>query len=97
RASWEDQVDEAIFEYVNSITTSDAINDVNAYKDYVFKELESQKAVALTSWEDTANLDLVSNREVFLSRLTSSQLDESYINRMGMTQYYNQLKSYQEA
>ncbi|TGL23041.1 TIGR04388 family protein [Leptospira yanagawae] len=97
RASWEDRVDEAIFEYVNSITTSDAINDVNAYKDYVFKELESQKAVALTSWEETANLDLLSNREEFLSRLTSSQLDESYITRMGMTQYYNQLKSYQEA
>ncbi|TGL17390.1 TIGR04388 family protein [Leptospira bourretii] len=97
RASWEDQVDEAIFEYVNSVTTSDSVNDVDAYKDYVLKELESQKSVALTNWQEAANLDLLNNREQFLTRLTSSQLDESYISRMGMTQYYNQLKSYQEA
>lgn len=97
RASWEDQVDEAIFDYVNTITTGDSVNDVEAYKDYVLRELESQKSVALTNWQETANLDLLSNREQFLTRLTSSQLDESYISRMGMTEYYNQVKSYQEA
>lgn len=97
RASWEDQVDQAIFDYVNAITTGDAINDVEAYKDYMTRELESQKVAALASWEEAANLDLLANREDFLVRMTSSQLDESYISRMGMTEYYRQLKSYQEA
>ncbi|WP_411824002.1 TIGR04388 family protein [Leptospira sp. 'Mane'] len=91
RASWEAAADNAIYNYVSSITTSDAYNDVNAYKDYVQKELDSQKLVAMNSWEDKANLDFLTNKNQFVARLTTNQFDQAYIERTGVQQQYQQV------
>ncbi len=84
RASWETSADTAIQQYVDSITTSDAYNDVNAYKDYVSRELNSQKLESLMSWEESANFDLLANRNEFVAKLNSSRVDEVYLSRLGM-------------
>jgi len=84
RASWETSADTAIQQYVDSITTSDAYNDVNAYKDYVSRELNSQKLESLMSWEESANFDLLANRNEFVAKLNSSRVDEVYLTRLGM-------------
>ncbi|WP_411822393.1 TIGR04388 family protein [Leptospira sp. 'Mane'] len=84
QASWEAAADNAIYDYVASITTSDAYNSVDAYKDYVQKELESQKLVAMNNWEDKANLDFLTNRNEFVLRLNTNRVDTTYLERMGV-------------
>ncbi|BDA78461.1 hypothetical protein LPTSP3_g13910 [Leptospira kobayashii] len=91
RASWESAADNAIYNYVSSITTSDTYNTVDAYKDYVQKELDSQKMVALNSWDDKANLDFLANKNQFVARLTTNQFDQAYIERVGGQQQYQQV------
>jgi hypothetical protein len=82
RAAWESSADQAIYDYVDSITMSDAYNTVAAYKDYVSRELFSQKEEALITWEDRANLDLLSNRNEFVARLNTDRVNEVYLDRL---------------
>ncbi|WP_135355022.1 TIGR04388 family protein, partial [Leptospira ryugenii] len=82
RANWEAAADNAIFTYVDSITISDSFNDVDAYKDYVARELSSQKLEAMGTWEDQANLDFLENYNEFVSRLQTGRLNESYLSRL---------------
>jgi hypothetical protein len=82
RASWEAAADQAIYDYVDTITMSDAYNTVAAYKDYVTRELFSQKEEALVTWEDRANLDLLSNRNEFVARLNTNRVNEVYLDRL---------------
>ncbi|BDA79602.1 hypothetical protein LPTSP3_g25320 [Leptospira kobayashii] len=84
RANWEAAADSAIYNYVSNITTSDSYNNVDAYKDYVQKELESQKIAALNTWEDRANLDFLENRNEFVLRLNTNRVDTTYLNRIGI-------------
>ncbi|BDA78244.1 hypothetical protein LPTSP3_g11740 [Leptospira kobayashii] len=90
RAYWEAAADDAIYNYVDSITTSDAFNSVDAYKDYVFKELDSQKIAALNIWENQANLQLLENRNEFVLKLNTDRVDQSYLSRLGIQGTFNQ-------
>jgi len=82
RGAWEASVDDAIYDYVDSITSSDAINDVAAYKDYVERSLFSQKEDALNVWEQNANLDLLQNKSEFIARLNTGRVNEVYFDRL---------------
>ncbi len=82
RSSWEAAADTAIMDYVATITTSDAYNDVAAYKDYIETSLRSQADAALNTWEEKANLDLLTNRNDFLARLETGKIDEIYLDRL---------------
>jgi hypothetical protein len=57
---------------------------VNAYKDYVRRNLNSQKLEALVTWEDRANLDLLQNRNEFVAKLNTNRIDSVYLSRLGM-------------
>ncbi|TGN19527.1 TIGR04388 family protein, partial [Leptospira idonii] len=90
RAYWEQEADVAIYDYVSQVTTSDSFNDVDAYKDYLQRELESQKIAALNDWEQAANLDLLKNKEEFLEKITNGKFNETYIVRTGQEALYKQ-------
>ncbi|MDF3821469.1 TIGR04388 family protein, partial [Leptospira sp. 96542] len=90
RGAWEASVDAVINSYVDSITTTDSFNTVEAYKDYVSKELMSQKSEALLDWESEANRHFLENQEAFVSKLNSSYVDSSYLSRIGQQSLYNQ-------
>jgi len=91
QASWESAADTAIYNYVSSITTSDSYNTVADYKDFVQKGLDSQKLVAMSSWEDKANLDFLANKNEFVAKLNTNKFNESYIERTGVQQQYQQV------
>ncbi|BDA79608.1 hypothetical protein LPTSP3_g25380 [Leptospira kobayashii] len=84
RAYWEAAADNAIYDYVSNITTNDSFNSVDAYKDYVQRELDSQKIAAMNEWENEANLHMLENRNEFVARLNSNRVDQSYLSRLGM-------------
>ncbi|TGK94984.1 TIGR04388 family protein, partial [Leptospira bourretii] len=90
RAAWEASVDTAINSYVDNITTSDNFNSVDAYKDYVLKEMQSQKSQALLNWEDEANRHFLENQSEFVSKLNTNYVDSSYLSRIGQQSLYNQ-------
>ncbi|MDF3819960.1 TIGR04388 family protein, partial [Leptospira sp. 96542] len=90
RGAWEASVDAVINSYVDSITTTDSFNTVEAYRDYVSKELMSQKSEALLDWESEANRHFLENQEAFVSKLNSSYVDSSYFSRIGQQSLYNQ-------
>ncbi|TGK51717.1 TIGR04388 family protein [Leptospira bouyouniensis] len=90
RAAWEASVDAAINSYVDSITTSDSFNTVEAYKDYVLKEMQSQKSQALLNWEDEANRHFLENQSEFVTKLNTNRVDSSYLSRIGQQSLYNQ-------
>ncbi len=82
RAAWESSADQAIYDYVDSITMSDTYNDVAAYKEYVETALRSQQEAAMNTWEEQANLDLLSNKNEYLARLMTGRVDEIYLDRL---------------
>jgi len=84
RAAWESSADQAIYDYVDSITMSDTYNDVAAYKEYVETALRSQQEAAMNTWEEQANLDLLSNKNEYLARLMTGRVDEIYLDRLAV-------------
>ncbi|TGK77511.1 TIGR04388 family protein, partial [Leptospira noumeaensis] len=90
RAAWEASVDSAINAYVDSITTSDSYNSVDAYKDYVYREMQSQKSQALLDWQDKANAHFLENQSEFVTKLNTNYVDSSYLSRIGQQSLYNQ-------
>ncbi|MCB1320269.1 MAG: TIGR04388 family protein, partial [Leptospiraceae bacterium] len=76
-AQWDAQVDAMIQNELAGITTSDNIQDVNAYKEYVRGELELQRDAAFEQWDLAADILIHAEREVYLKDLIEKQYLET--------------------
>ncbi|PJZ79240.1 TIGR04388 family protein [Leptospira meyeri] len=77
---WQLIADAKIAEYVAAVTTSDAYNSVQAYKDYVYQGLQSQKAIQEQNWMSAAETSIQLRRETFLASNTSTTYNSVEVN-----------------
>ncbi|MGJ4754353.1 TIGR04388 family protein [Leptospira kmetyi] len=71
-AAWETQVDAEIDAIVNSVTTSDAVNDVSVYQQAVRAQLELQKQQAKSQWLADAAAFVQTELQTFLNVLSQN-------------------------
>ncbi len=72
-AEWEAAVDAEIDGYLASVSASDAVHDVDAYRDYLRAELDVQKGSAFAAWELEADAYFAAERAAFLNDLAAQQ------------------------
>ncbi|WP_438266192.1 TIGR04388 family protein, partial [Leptospira alexanderi] len=90
RAQWENQIENTITTYVNTITTQDSYNSVSAYQEYVRTSLEAQKQHAYLAWEASAEADILSERGAYLTARYGANFSETSASQ---TTFLNQLNS----
>ncbi|MCW7506141.1 TIGR04388 family protein [Leptospira paudalimensis] len=78
--NWQEAADAKITEFVAAVNTSDAYNSVEAYKEYVYNGLQSQKAILEQNWMEEAETSIQLRRESFLLTNTLSTYNSVEVN-----------------
>ncbi|TGL22097.1 TIGR04388 family protein [Leptospira levettii] len=78
--NWQEAADAKITEFVAAVNTSDAYNSVEAYKEYVYNGLQSQKAILEQNWMEEAETSIQLRRESFLLSNTLSTYNSVEVN-----------------
>ncbi|WP_338034405.1 hypothetical protein [Leptospira weilii] len=71
-AAWETEVNAEIESIVGGVNNSDAVNNVNVYKDAVRAQLELQKQQAKSQWVADANAYIQAELQIFLAILSQN-------------------------
>ncbi|ULH27698.1 TIGR04388 family protein [Leptospira weilii] len=71
-AAWETEVNAEIESIVGGVNNSDAVNNVNVYKDAVRAQLELQKQQAKNQWMADANAYIQAELQIFLAILSQN-------------------------
>nr|WP_061235353.1 TIGR04388 family protein [Leptospira weilii] len=93
RAQWENQIENTITTYVNTITTQDSYNSVSAYQEYVRSSLEAQKQQAYLAWEASAEADILSERGTYLTARYGASFSETSASQATFLNQLNNLSS----